>query len=40
LAPKALKNENGATLWMPSGLVVETQAIGRGMTLPMSRRYA
>ena len=39
-ALKALKNENGAMLWMPSALVVDTHAIGRGTTLPMRKRYA
>jgi hypothetical protein len=38
LALNALKKENGAMLLIPSALVVETQAIGRGTTLPMSRR--
>ena len=33
---KALKKENGARLRVPSAATVETQAIGRGATSPLS----
>ena len=33
---KTLKNENGAQLLTPVSLTVEIQAIGRGMTRPVS----
>jgi hypothetical protein len=35
-ALKQLKNENGATLCTPSGLVLDTHAIGRGTTLEIA----
>ena len=34
--PTAVKNEYGARLWSPAGEMVETKAIGRGTTLPIS----
>ena len=34
--PPALKNENGARFATPSGLKLETKAIGRGTTQPVS----
>src|SRR5205085_10480069 len=39
LAPKALKKLNGARLTRPSTSTLVTQAMGRGVTTPTSRRY-
>jgi hypothetical protein len=36
LLPTPVKKENGAKLNCPSGEIVETNAIGRGTTQPMS----